>query len=319
MILKVELEDKFGGLHTLSYHIYDTPLSNKWISVTERNLANPNHTIHGVFNNLTNKDVPEIFARLTTIITNINKEYDKKLPVADTYDNKMLNYLHEEFEVFGSRLDEAPKKLIYSALGKGTWSETLKDNFFALNEAIHACEDALVDKDDTWGPAGILYDIHPLGIHEPVTEEDKLYLRPDFHWGKLYLGYNTLGKDWQNIHKDNDVEVIDRDMVKPQRRYAAEAWLNFGRDQDFIQRITKFVNWCKSLPAHTQSKIPLDNINELTLGRFLIGELVIDEQFLKYDPVLRNWQTSDHPCRLKWNKTVLSTFRKVTRICLTKQ
>jgi hypothetical protein len=319
MILKIELEDKLGNAHVLNYHIYDTPLSKKWADITERNLANPDHSIHGVFNNLTNKDIPEIFSKLTSIITDINKEYDKKLPIAESYDNKMLNYLHEEFEVFGGRLDEAPKKLIYSALGKRTWSETLKNNFFALNESIHACEDALMDTDNTWGPAGILYDLHPLGIHEPVTEEDKLYLRPDFYWGKLYLGYNTLGKDWLNVYKDNDIEVIDREMVKPQRRYAAETWLNFCKDQDFIQKVTNFVKWCKSLPEHTQSKIPLNNINELTLGRFLIGELIIDDQFLKHDSVLRHWQTPGHPCKLKWNKTVLSTFRKVTKICLMKQ
>jgi len=304
--LKVTIKDKFGNLNILSYQLYDTQLTDKWITLTNANLKRKTPSIHSVFNNRTEKDLPEIFKKLSSIVNHINKEYDKKLPLYIEYDNKKLNYLHEEFEIFGERIEELRfnNKL----------TNELSDNFYSLNEYIHICEDALITKENSWGAFGILYDIHPLGLHLPIQEEDKLMLNINYHWGKLYLGYNTLGKDWLNVFKDNDIEVIERDMVKPQRRFAAETWLNFNGDESLQVKISGFQKWVKDLKSPIKTKVLGHNISQLSLGRYLIGEVIIDDTFLNIDSDVDHWKVPRHSCKLKWNHKVLTTFRSIEKI-----
>jgi hypothetical protein len=305
-ILEVIIKDKVDKLHTLNYNIYPTDLSEKWIQLTNENLKNPGHKIVSVFNNHTDKDVPEIAEKIKELVYQINQEYDKSIESFDQLDKIKLNYLHQEFENFGERIEELAVK--------GILTPSLSENFFALNENIHKCEDALITCKDVWGAFGILYDIHPLGKHLQIENEDRLFLETELAWGKLYLGYNTLGKDWLAVAKDNDIEVIERGMVKSQKRFAAEAWLSFTRDVSSIQRAIFFHNWVKTLPINLQKKIPFYKLNELGLGRFVIGEIIIDDNFLKYDSNLSNWKSYRHPSKSKWNYEVLSTFRSIESI-----
>jgi hypothetical protein len=309
-VLEVSIKDKFDKLHKLRYSIYDTSLSSKWADLTNINLKNPNHKVSSVFNNRSEKDVPEITQQIKNIVSKITTEYDREITTFDELDTQKLNYLHEEFEIFGERMDELA---LESKL-----TETLTSNFFALNEHIHMCEDAMLTTSNTWGRFGVLYDIHPLGLHLSVNDEDKLYLEYGRSWGKLYLGYNTLGKDWAAVAKDNDIEVIARDMVKPQKRFSAEAWLYFSRDCLSVQNISFFQKWVKTLPVELQKKVPYHNLNELSLGKMILGELVIDHNFLKYDPNPNNWKIFNHPSKLKWNHEVFTTFRSVESIKLYK-
>jgi hypothetical protein len=305
-ILEVKIRDKFDKFHYLKYRLYETDLADRWANLTDENLKNPNHSISTVINNRTEADVPEITNLLKEIVANINAEYDKHIESFDNIDNPKLNYLHEEFEIFGQRMDE-----LFLA---GKLTDTLTSNFFALNEYIHMCEDALITKVGSWGGFGILYDIHPIGLHLPIKPEDKLYLEPGIGWGKLYLGYNTLGKDWFAVAKDNDVDVVARNMIKPQKRFAAEAWLNFNTDYTSVQIASFFQEWVKTLPPALQKKIPYYNLNELSLGRFQIGELVIDQNFLKYDKDPLHWKAYRHECKKEWNHNVLTTFRTIESI-----
>jgi hypothetical protein len=311
--LVVYIKDKHQEIHILRYKLFDTFLTDKWIKLTEKNLANPRSKIHSVFNNRTKEDVSEIFQCLKQTVEAINKLYHIKLPLYDTFDTDKLNYLHEEFEKFEQYLDRplTGKSLMYQAVGP---AQHLVDLFFALNEYIHMCEDALNDNGNLGNSAGILYDLHPLGLHEPIEEEDKLFLESDFKWGNLYLGYNTLGKDWMNVLKDSDVEVVKRNQVKPQQRFAAEAWINFSPEIHKTEQIQSYYNTIKYWPKDIREKIPFDNLNELTLGRFLLGSLIIDQQFLDFDPNYDHWLISNHECKLKWNRDILSTFRSIEKI-----
>ena len=307
-VLEVSIKDKFDKLHILKYNIYPTSLSSKWADLTNINLKNPNHKISSVFNNRSEKDVPEITQQIKNIVAKITSEYDKEITTFDELDAQKLNYLHEEFEIFGERMNELALE--------GKLTKTLTSNFFALNEHIHICEDAMLTMSDEWGRFGALYDIHPIGLHLPVKGEDKLYLEYGMSWGKLYLGYNTLGKDWSAVARDNDIEVIARDMVKPQKRFSAEAWLYFNEDCLSVQNISSFQRWVKTLPVELQKKVPYHNLNELSLGRMVLGELVIDHNFLEYDPDPNNWKTHGHPSKLKWTHEVFTTFRSVESIKL---
>jgi len=304
--LEVKIRDKFDEFHYLKYRLYETDLVDRWVKLTNRNLKNPNHSINTVINNRTEADVPEISNLLKEIVAKINVEYDKHIESFDDIDNLKLNYLHEEFEIFGQRMDE-----LFLA---GRLTDTLTNNFFALNEHIHMCEDALITKTGSWGGFGILYDICPTGLHLPIKQEDKLYLETPIGWGKLYLGYNTLGKDWFSVAKDNDIDVVARNMVKPQKRFAAETWLNFNGDSTPTQVVSFFQEWVNGLPPELQKKVPYHNLNELSLGRFQLGELIIDQNFLKYDRDPLHWKAYRHECKKEWNHNVLTTFRSVESI-----
>lgn len=305
-ILEVKIRDKLDKFHHLKYRLYETDLVDRWATLTDKNLKNPNYRINTVINNRTIADVPEITNLLKDLVLKINAEYDKRLESFDEIDNPKLNYLHEEFEIFGQRMDE-----LFLA---GRLTDTLTNNFFALNEHIHMCEDALITNTESWGAFGILYDIHPTGLHLPIKQEDKLYLETGMEWGKLYLGYNTLGKDWFAVAKDNDTDVVARNMVKPQKRFAAEAWLNFNSDSSSVQMASVFQEWVRQLSPDLQKKVPYHNLNELTLGRFLIGELIIDQNFLKYDRDPLHWKSFRHECKKEWNHAVLTTFRTIESI-----
>ena len=309
--LEVKIKDKFDQYHYITYKIQKSHLASRWVGLTKLNLKNPRYAVTSSFNNKTVLDVPEITQEINNIVLRINQMYDKELPTYEVIDNPKLNYLHEEFEIFGERYDEL--KL------SNKFSYELEDNFFALNEHIHMCEDAMITEPGTWGGFGILYDIQPLGLHLSIMEMDKLLLEAGFSWGRLYLGYNTLGKDWLAVAKDNDIEVIERDMVKPQKRFAAESWLNFNIDQEEHYRVSSFINWCNSLPLDIRKKVPFNNLNQLTLGRFPIGDVVINDTFLNIDPNPDHWKTYRHDCKLQWNHKVLTTFRSVEDIRIYEQ
>jgi hypothetical protein len=313
--LKVTFIDRLNFETVLSYRIYDTYLSKKWLDITKKNLHNSECKIHSVLSNYNEKNISELYEKFRQITVEINKIQTKQLPIFEVYDIKELNYMHEEFENFGKILEESVLK--NNSLKKNlnqSLDLRLKELYFSLNETIHLCEGAISSSTKKFAQGGALYNLHPLGLHGDIEEEDKLYLMSGLEWGKLYLGYDTLGKDWLNIAKDNDIEVVERRMVKPQRRFAAETWLNFGGDALHIETVKTFHNWVNNLPVKIRQHIPIDDLNELTLGRFILGEVIIDDVFLKYEPDFYYWQVYNHPCKTTWTKNVFSSFKKITKI-----
>jgi hypothetical protein len=47
------------------------------------------------------------------------------------------------------------------------------------------------------------------------------------------------------------------------------------------------------------------------LGRFIIGDIVNDDEFLSFDPNQENWKINNHSCKRRWNHEVFSTFVEV--------
>ena len=116
-----------------------------------------------------------------------------------------------------------------------------------------------------------LFDHLPAGEHSPLEDSDYLYMTTQFVWGGLYLGYNTLGKDFLAIAKDNDIEVLDRDQVRPQQRFATEAWMSYNADSDDSPwNLMQWDHWYKGLTDEQRSKIPVDSRRNLGLGRIWI-------------------------------------------------
>jgi hypothetical protein len=306
MICHITFENTNGRLHRIPIKVHDTDLAKRWVSKVKCNQHFKDKYLHSALINQSYKNIDKLHARLIDTVKNINLDYYlPQLPEeVKLFDEPMLNELHRYFEVFGSQVDNG---LIPS--------ESLRKNFLMLNELIHTYEEVLHSKNLLIPNMSVLIDYYRSTEFEPIQERDKLHLTTQFMWGNVYLGYNTLGKDWLSVSHDNDLEVIRREMVKPQIRMSAETWINFSMDDVNNYTLTAFQKWYALLPEDVKHLVPIDDLNKLSLGRYLIGQVLIDQEyFLKYHNRLEDWMSYNHPIKGKWNNEVFSTFTKVTSI-----
>jgi len=317
-VLKVVFTTKDGGRLPLSYNLYDqNPVVDRWLSMTKQSISNEMEIKARITNNEMN-NIGYLMEQINEVLVFINEHYDKVLPTFTDFnqlDSVILNYLHEEFEVYGDRIVELQSN--------EKWSYELHDKFLSLNEFIHMIETAIHGSHHKFPNFSCLYDFLPAGLHEPVTEIDKLFLEDRFEWGGLYCGYNTLGKDYLSIAPENDWEVIARDEVRPQIRFAPETWMNFGPDMTNTIR-ESFYGWYLSLSPEVQAKVPINDMHKLSLGRYKLGRIILDDSMLSIESDVSKWFTpsgpsvawalGDESCKTKWNREVFSKVNGIQSI-----
>jgi hypothetical protein len=320
--------DKHKHLHPITFALYDSSLARRWKKLIEDNIARPDHHYHTSFVNKTFDNLSQVLEELNDTITLINTAYDRVLPKfisTTTLDQEVLNALHEEYEMYGDRLQsfidmgyfDDPKKFaeFYNPLWPGDVQNfELHDNFLRLNELIHTLEELTHTKDVKFPAMSVLFDIYPQQLYDTILEKDKLYLTNTFNWGRLYLGYNTLGKDWLEVSNHNDIDVIKREQVRRQERFSAETWINFSPDDDINFGKTQFEKWYDTLPTDLQQQVPINNLNELCLGRFEIGAIACNNKYFEKYNNIANWRSQNHDCKRDWNKNIFSTFTNIVSI-----
>jgi hypothetical protein len=298
--LEVGFLDDQNQTHFINFLIFNSDLANRWASLVVNGVNDPLKNIHSSLSNASAKSIPKIYDKLNTTIDNINNRSQfnlSKYERLEDLNSQKLNVLNEKFELYGTQI------------------ENLHNDFIELNELIHTCEDILKKTSPYTLPVmHCQFDFYPQTEFSPILEKDKLFLETEFKWGEIYLGYNTLGKDWLKVCLDNDIDVITRNMVKPQKRFAAETFINFGPDCVNHDVQKKFTAWYNGLPEELQKKVPIDNLNELCLGRFVVGKILIDGYFLKYNSDLNAWNSSNSNAKRKWNDEVFTTFTKIISV-----
>jgi hypothetical protein len=300
--LAVTMADRWGDHHTLTYRLYDSDLVERWRVITGRLLAQSSE-IKTVWYNRTQADLPDIEHELRSLVSEIDGVYDREITCAAVIDREELNRLHTEFELFDQRLRQQHLPLQVCQM------------FIRLNELIHQCEDAAQNK--THGKTGsysCLYDLGSGREFYRLQQRDLMLLEAEPQWGGLYLGYATVGKDWLAVYLDRDLALIEQDQVTAQQRFSAETWLCFNTGQPRHTHTSKFQSWAGQLPEALRSRIPLDDIAALRFGKIKLGEIIIDDQFLGYDPDPWHWQAQGHPCRLLWNRCVFAQMRSIVSI-----
>jgi hypothetical protein len=315
MICHITFEDISGQHHRIPITVSPTDLAKRWVVKVMCNQHFKDKYIHSAFINQSYKNIDKLQSRLINIVRDINLEYDQQLPLFEgtsLFNETILNELHRHFEVFGGRVFTIDDRQANDGFES---SESLRKNFLLLNDLIHTYEEVLYNKDLPIPNMSVLIDYYRATEFEPIQEDDKLHLTTQFMWGGVYLGYATLGKDWLNIALDNDIDVIKRGMVKPQIRMSAETWINFSQDDVKNYTAQEFQQWYLQLPEDVKQLVPISDLNKLSLGRYSIGQVLIDEEyFLKYYNNKSAWQSHNHPIKGQWNNEVFSTFITVTNI-----
>jgi len=319
--VQITFLDQDDNEHNLVYRIFPSGLANRWMDTVLENQQNPNSYIAASFLNHSKKDIAKIHDQLMDAVTKINQQYRIKspkfknnqyshlLPVYQdsVLDRNQLNNLHALFENWGEEIlkyqkDDDNQQVVFTPLHL---------NFFRLNELIHIYEGLLEMKPNSFPEMSANIDYYPTGIHKPIEPIDKIHLRNCYNWGELYLGYNTLGKDWLAVAYDNDIEVLQRGTVRPQNRFAAEIWLSF---KEVYEPPCSFEHWYNSLNDQMKSLVPIHDLSNLALGKYIIGRVMINDYFLQFDSDMNHWHMPNGSARENWNADVFSTFKSVKKI-----
>jgi len=299
--VKVTFLDNVEVEHTLSYKVYGSTLAKRWLRILRENQLYRDKYIHTSLYNKSGNDIDEVYKELIEVIQKINVEYDTPLPIFNMLemDYSKLNLLHSMFEQWGGSVSD---------------SETLVSNFLRLNELIHQYEQVLRNITQEFPSMSAIVDYYPQTLFADITSLDLLNVTNQYDWGQIYLGYNTLGKDWASVAGDNDTDVVVRGTVRPQKRFAAETWFSFNEKLSPMARSIGFEKWYRSLPPELQLKVPIDNLSSMVMGKFILGEVIIDDYFLKFDSNFNNWKVTNGETKKRWNLDVFSTFKKIKGI-----
>jgi len=314
-----ELEN--GETLKLCYNLAPTSLLDRWVAIVNRRRAT-NDTLELKISNKTAKDLEYLMIIINNIIRTINDYYDKQLPVFNSVSEismETLNHLHEEFELYGERHQLAFPIKDNKTRDPHVWPglyfrKEFHHAWLKLNEYIHIIETALAPSN--FPNFSCLIQYEPFEKGDTVNPVDKLFLDSDFSWGQLYLGYNTLGKDWKDAAADNDVRLIGNNQIKVQETFCSEVWLNFSDRFGSFHKITemRFWKWYKDLSSELQSKIPVDNLSDLALGRYYLGSIEFDDTFLQFHPNREDWLVPYSELRRRWNTEVFSQIKCATDI-----
>ena len=254
----------------LLYQLSDNPVQHIWQKLLK------NKTQERITSSFDNQTLAENFHRLNLALIEVG------LPVLDSPDNQeQLNYLHSQFAKNGGET--------------AVWKE--------INKRIHQIENYQKLSIDYNYAFSMTLDPTPSPI--AIEEIHKLWLSTDHtNWGMLSLGYETVGKDWVDISIDKD--HIDEIAIK--NSIGTETWFSFVLDPVCNKRAeTRLWQWYLTQPTELQKQIPINNLNSLALGDYLLGKIIINESFLNFHPAASDWYVPNHSCKLHWNKEILST------------
>ena len=143
-------------------------------------------------------------------------------PGIEAVDNAVLNQLHFEFEAYGERFKSATSDERAGLMG-------LFGDFCQLNDRIHACEGALANRERSLDTAW--WSLHASFIpdlYEMLTADMYREFSLDWEFGTLFMGYHTLGKDYMAAFWNNDLDLVRRNEIRPQRISSAEIFAYFG-------------------------------------------------------------------------------------------
>lgn len=305
--LSIKAKNKKNNILTLNFHLINTNFTQRWSNLVSKNLQLDHKLVYDYTKIFSEEEIDIYFLELKNLIISINKSYDRKLKEVDTLEDlknnfHVLNELHEEFEIYGDRCENREiNNLLYNL--------QLDKDFLRLNNLIHRFETIFRSFNTS---CTCLMNFKPTIIHENLKDEDYFLFSQHLEWGVLYLGYDTLGKNWYNSALDDDPGVVLRKKIIPQKRFAAESFLCFNIDKrlSFYNNIV-FYNWWK------KNNFSKEYDPNLTLKEFAFGYIPL--AVLTSYQINKNEKINFFPMDLtsnekfEWNKTVWSDFDEIIK------
>jgi hypothetical protein len=222
-------------------------------------------------------DVINDFLRLTNIVTAINNSsYDRKIEVdlSTDFSLQKLFDLHEHFEDLGHRKRSGDPTLVMSAY------EEIINLGCEMNGLIHKLESGI--------NSGYFFQAlfqKPDIVRIPLTESVIAEAVKDYRQDYMYVGYGETGKNMGHVYQINDVEVLHRKLVQPQRYILTEFFVSLA-DAHFDYE--KYIKWCKD--NKTQEEYGYDYTNPIWYAKWEVGPIVEKswntlENFPVYDTI----------------------------------
>jgi hypothetical protein len=295
----------------LVYTPLDIDIVDRWMRLVQTSIDQNLNISSDYRKILSKKEIIENLEDFKENIKQINQLHTRELPMLSTIadlirDESILNDLHQEFEIFGDLL----------TMKEADLNGELYERMLALNTQIHNFE-AIVRK---WDDLIHLHcrgmvDFLPTGLYSDLTPEDYLLFSSNLNLGWMYLGYNTLGKNWLSVIDDNDIDVVRRGAVRPQAKFAAEFFMDFGEDPKipFSNQI-KLYQWLTKHNLHKNYTSP-PALNEVALGFIPLARL--REWQINGDEVFKARNIRTRAEKLQWNIDVWSKYDTITNIEIT--
>jgi len=260
------------GVFDLYFHLYDNPVQHAWqeIQQSARQIIMGRSVAVG-FQALL--DELNSYCRLENV-----KELSSKLTQED------LNTLHHKYVLSNHNT-----------------------NWLSINLLIHAIENKLQNAPLSSFDSCLNFYSDP-DIRIPIKEEYKIFLNTDIVWGRLQLGYATLGKDWMDLYETNDHDLDD---LAVQSTITSETFMMFCPESIYSSvKSDRFYHWAKQSKMET----PLANLNQLSLGKYTLGQVILSDIFLKFHNTASDWYVPNHKCKLAWNKESFTSDTVVLKV-----
>jgi len=313
----------------LLYEVFNTGFAPRWLSLLNAELASGESNWTQTYNKVVVGD--EIISQLEEFKDNINfinANYDIQLPVLTSIDDLMahpevLNDLHEEFEIYGDRKEYCINTDYWANENKPNtvwpgyeFNQELDSAFLKLNIQIHTFENIVRAKQDQVdAPCSCQVEFLP-PTHESFKPEDYLLFTPEMEWGYIYLGYSTLGKHWHSLAYDNDIDVVKRDEVRPQKEFSAEFYMNFRAKSGLHNSRIYFYNWWVDNNLN-KIKNPDMKLSDFAFGYVPLAKLVGYK--INEDGTVIDLDRESIDTMRKWNKDVWSKFDTIAKIQIKKK
>lgn len=193
----------------------------------------------------------------------------------------LLNRLHYEFHRFEEEVKNEPRRLI----------DQLYDPLQRLNSEIHILEKLMSIHDDRCDPDPVHallacgFMIHTGHLELVEISDSELYK----HWhypddfGDMLLGYHTIGKNTMHCWHDNDIDLVKKGMVRPQKFIGPEVVLLFNgwpRNPKEPARMVQAMNkWVidNNLESYVDMSLPENNLPGQPLLAKLQGNYTREE------------------------------------------
>jgi len=252
----------------LFYHLFDNPVQHTWQALVK--------TGTDIDSTFSNKPVIDYIDELNELAIKLGFKQIGNVPAVEE-----LNAIHSSFV-----------------------SNPDHDDWKRVNHLIHIIENNLV-MDLNYK---LQFNMAGIGADIPIEEHYKLWLSTNSsNWGSLFLGYETVGKDWSDIALDNDTV----DDLAVQQYIGTEAVMSFCSQAPYEKLIENdFHKWYKT----SAQEAPINNLNQLALGRYVLGQLIITETFIKFNSNPLVWYMPNHVVKRQWNQEVLTSANYVESI-----